>query len=105
MGFIENYLHKLQKHFPQQQYLQVQLQCFVNMKKDKKCRNKYRFKHYQEAFNFAKEYMEQVAMTFYPMVPYWCKRHDLWHIGHDSFKKQEYNVDRILSDRNGENVL
>ena len=75
------------------------------MKKDKKCHNKYRFKHYQEAFNFAKEYMEQVAMAFYPMVPYWCKRHDLWHIGHDSFRKQEYNVDRILSNRNGENVL
>ena len=73
----------------------------MSLKKARKCHGKYRFERYEEALNLAEKYMETVAMTFHPMVPYWCEHHDGWHIGHDSFKKQEYNGSGLLSDSTG----
>ena len=73
----------------------------------KSCKSKHRFKTYKEADTFAKDYMESMAMTFHPMVPYFCERHNIWHIGHDIFQKPEYIVygTGILSDSDGPPVL
>ena len=71
-----------------------------------KCKNKMSFKGYKEALELAEDYMDEVAMTFHPMVPYWCTRHNVWHIGHNSYIKREYKVDGgISSDGYGEAIL
>ena len=71
-----------------------------------KCKNKQSFKEYKDALEFAEDYMDKVSLTFHPMVPYWCERHDIWHIGHNSFIKREYKVDaEFSSDGDGENIL
>ena len=59
----------------------------------KSCKSKHRFKTKQEADKFAEEYMNMVAMTFEKMVPYFCVRHNIWHIGHDIFQKQTYRYE------------
>ena len=59
----------------------------------KSCKSKHRFKTKTEATKFAEDYMNMVAMTFHPMVPYFCVRHNIWHIGHDIFQKQEYRYE------------
>lgn len=69
-----------------------------------KCKNKQSFKEYKDALAFAEDYMIKIPLTFHPMVPYWCERHSIWHIGHDSFKKREYNLG-VLSDGDGQNIL
>ena len=48
-----------------------------------------------EALDSASEYMEQVTLTFAPMQPYWCNRHQAWHIGHD-YKGRNQNGDARL---------
>lgn len=74
--------------------------------KRKTCKSKHRFKTKQEADKFAEEYMDMVAMTFHPMVPYFCERHSIWHIGHDIFQKQEYNYGAgVSSDGDGPPIL
>jgi len=74
--------------------------------KKKTCKSKHRFKTKQEADKFAEEYMDMVAMTFHPMVPYFCERHGIWHIGHDIFQKQEYNYGAgVPSDTYGPPIL
>lgn len=73
----------------------------------KKCKNKYRFKIWNDAQRFAEQYKDEVTLSFNPMRPYWCERHELWHIGHDITERMEYtgNGARILPNTNGTKVL
>ena len=73
----------------------------------KKCKNKYRFKIWNDAQRFAEQYKDEVTMSFNPMRPYWCDKHELWHIGHDIRDRMEYkgNGARILPNTNGTKVL
>ena len=75
-------------------------------RRKKSCKSKHRFKTKKEADEFAAEYMNMVAMTFHPMVPYFCIRHNIWHIGHDIFQKQEYSYGAgVSSDGDGPPIL
>jgi len=56
----------------------------------KKCKNKYRFKIWNEAQRFADDYKGDIPLSFNPMRPYWCDKHELWHIGHDLREMIDY---------------
>jgi len=72
----------------------------------KKCKNKHRFKIWNEAQRFAEQYKSDVPLTFSPMRPYWCDKHELWHIGHDIKERMDYtNGARILPNSDGPTVL
>ena len=73
----------------------------------KKCKNKYRFKIWNEAQRFAESYKAEVILSFNPMRPYWCDKHELWHIGHNIRERMEYtdNGVRIVSNINQTNFL
>ena len=73
----------------------------------KKCKNKYRFKIWNDAQRFAEQYKDEVTMSFNPMRPYWCDKHELWHIGHDIRDRREYtgNVAIILPNTDVTKVL
>lgn len=73
----------------------------------KKCKNKYRFRIWNDAQRFAEQYRDDVSLLFSPIRPYWCHKHELWHIGHDTRDKVEYlgNGIRILPNTNGTKVL
>ena len=73
----------------------------------KKCRNKYRFKIWNEAQRFAEQYQKDVILTFSPMRPYWCDKHELWHIGHNLRERMEYTSDgaRVFPNTDGAEVL
>ena len=73
----------------------------------KKCKNKYRFKIWNDAQRFAEQYKDEVTLSFNPMRPYWCDRHELWHIGHDIRERMEYsgNGARILPNTDGTKVF
>tara|TARA_Y100000296_G_C5165054_1_gene254065 strand:- start:1497 stop:1820 length:324 start_codon:yes stop_codon:yes gene_type:complete len=73
----------------------------------KKCKNKYRFKIWNEAQKFADTYRDDIALSFNPMRPYWCDKHELWHIGHDIRDRMEYtgNGARILPNTDRPKVL
>ena len=73
----------------------------------KKCKNKYRFKIWNEAQRFAESYKAEVILSFNPMRPYWCDKHELWHIGHSIKERMEYTSDgaRILPNTDGAEVL
>ena len=48
-----------------------------------------------------------VTLTFSPMRPYWCDKHELWHIGHNKKERMEYTSDgaRILPNTGGTEIL
>ena len=72
----------------------------------KKCKNKYRFKIWNEAQRFAESYQAEVILTFNPMRPYWCDKHEQWHIGHDITERMDYtNGAIILPNTNRAKVL
>ncbi len=72
----------------------------------KQCKNKQRFKNYSEALNFAEDYNSQVPVKFHPMEPYFCVRHNLWHIGHNSFIRQEFDIGPgVLENGDGKAIL
>ena len=73
----------------------------------KKCKNKFRFKIWNEAQRFAESYKAEVTLSFSPMRPYWCDKHELWHIGHNKKERMEYTSDgaRILPNTDGAIVL
>jgi len=51
----------------------------------KPCRHKIKFKTATKAKDFAQTYMENIALTFYPMVAFYCFRHGCYHVGHDKY--------------------
>tara|TARA_R100001039_G_C1792050_1_gene73193 strand:+ start:475 stop:762 length:288 start_codon:yes stop_codon:yes gene_type:complete len=72
----------------------------------KKCSKKSRFKSWKEAQAFAESYQERIPMTFNQVGPYWCDKHEAWHIGHDNTKRKDYiNGARIFSDGDGKAIL
>ena len=72
----------------------------------KKCSKKSRFKSWKEAQAFAESYQERIPMTFNQIGPYWCNKHESWHIGHDNTKRKDYKDGaRIFSDGNGKDIL
>lgn len=73
----------------------------------KKCKNKYRFRIWNDAQRFAEQYKDDVTLSFNPMRPYWCDKHELWHIGHDITERMEYtgNGARILPNTHRSKVL
>jgi hypothetical protein len=71
-----------------------------------KCSKKSRFKSWKEAQAFAESYQERIPMTFNQMGPYWCNKHESWHIGHDNTKRKDYKDGaRIFPDGNGKDIL
>jgi len=56
----------------------------------KSCTEKRKFETYIEAKAFADGYDNRVALTFHPIAPYWCERHDSWHIGHNKYQQKFY---------------
>ena len=73
----------------------------------KKCKNKFRFKIWNDAQRFAESYTEEVTLSFNPMRPYWCDKHELWHIGHDIRDRMEYTKDgaRVLPNPSRSEIL
>ena len=72
----------------------------------KKCSKKSRFKSWKEAQAFAESYQERIPMTFNQIGPYWCDKHEAWHIGHDNTKRMDYKDGaRIFSDGDGKAIL
>ena len=51
----------------------------------KKCTQKLKFKSLVLAQKFADNYMKDVALTFYPMQPFHCDKHNCYHIGHNKY--------------------
>ena len=58
-----------------------------------RCDGKLQFERKREATKSADSYMDQVCLTIDPMVPYYCRHHVRWHIGHDSRFPQELRVE------------
>ena len=56
----------------------------------KPCTDKQKFSTYEKAQVFADGYDSRVVMTFNPIAPYWCEKHNSWHIGHDKFRRKFY---------------
>ena len=48
----------------------------------KNCRSKRKFSDLSAATNAADSLMDRRALTQAPICPYWCKRHNCFHIGH-----------------------
>ena len=72
----------------------------------KKCSKKQRFKSWKEAQAFAESYQKRIPMTFNQIGPYWCNKHESWHIGHDNTKRKDYKDGaRIFSDGDGKDIL
>ena len=46
------------------------------------CNTKVRYVGLRDAIGAADSYMERVALTRRPMLPYYCPVHSSWHIGH-----------------------
>ena len=68
-----------------------------------RCEGKFRFTRRRDATRSADSYMDEVCMTFDPMVPYYCSHHLKWHTGHDSrFPKErrpEYHAKCVERER------
>ncbi len=47
------------------------------------CTDKIRHATMLDAQTAADAYHGAIALTFYPMTPYFCWDHTCWHIGHD----------------------
>jgi len=56
----------------------------------KPCKEKYKFKTYEEAKLFAESYDNRIALSFNQITPYWCDRHNSWHIGHNRYQQKFY---------------
>ena len=54
----------------------------------KKCTQKFKFKTFLEATAFANSYMEDIALTFNPMIAYYCNKHRCYHVGHNKFNRE-----------------
>lgn len=59
----------------------------------KKCTYKRKFKTRASAESFAQGYMQRIALTFYPMIAYYCNKHNCYHVGHDKYSER---VDKNL---------
>ena len=57
-----------------------------------RCERKLKFINQRDAAKSADCYMDGVCMTFDPMVPYHCRIHSKWHIGHDTRFPKERRV-------------
>ena len=60
-------------------------------RKRKRCSKKKRFDTKEEAQVQCERMLLRVALQLTPMEPYYCHRHQAWHIGHDWLK---YNQER-----------
>lgn len=49
-----------------------------------RCDAKKQYLCIRDAIRAADRYMDRVAITRAPMVPYYCPRHICWHTGHNS---------------------
>lgn len=61
-----------------------------NLKINTRCESKIRFRSVRDATTAADGYMDRVALTKSPMMPYYCKFHSCWHIGHDRTKSRNF---------------
>ena len=46
------------------------------------CGTKVRYTNLGDAVDAADSYMYRIALTYGPMMPYYCPVHSCWHIGH-----------------------
>jgi len=49
-----------------------------------KCDSKKQYVWLRDAIGAADGYMDRIAITRGPMMPYYCSRHSCWHTGHNS---------------------
>ena len=55
----------------------------------KKCTLKNKFKTKELADTFAQDYMNRIALTFYPMTSYYCYKHNAYHVGHNAYSNKK----------------
>jgi len=61
------------------------------LRKRKKCSKKKRYSTKEEAQVHCERMLLRVPLQLTPMEPYFCYRHEAWHVGHDWLK---YNQER-----------
>ena len=54
----------------------------------KKCTHKVKFATFTAARAAANAYMEDIVLTFYPMIAYYCNKHRCYHVGHNKFNRE-----------------
>lgn len=61
---------------------------FASLERDlysrRDCNYKIRYEDLRQAIAAADSYMDRIAITRGPMVPYFCPKHSCWHKGHDN---------------------
>ena len=55
-------------------------------RKRKRCNRKKRYETKEAAQEQCNKIHSDVALQLTPLEPYFCSRHDMWHIGHDWYK-------------------
>ena len=56
-----------------------------------KCSKKKRYRNREEAQAHCERMLLRVPLQLTPMEPYYCYRHEAWHVGHDWLK---YSTER-----------
>ena len=68
-----------------------------------RCDDKFHFEHKRDATRSADSYMDRIGITIDPMVPYYCRHHSKWHIGHDTrfpkARRAEYQAKCVERER------
>jgi hypothetical protein len=61
------------------------------LRKKKRCSKKKRYDTKEEAQAHCERMLLRVPLQLTPMEPYYCYRHEVWHVGHDWLK---YSTER-----------
>jgi hypothetical protein len=74
-----------------------------------RCDDKRRFSTYSRAWEEAVSYTRRVALLLSPMEPYYCRNHEVYHIGHRGKSREErqsYNamIKSLYRNRNTEQI-
>ena len=71
---------------PEKDPQSVRKQASGPLRKRKKCSKKKRFRSREEAQAHCERMLLRVPLQLTPMEPYYCYRHEAWHVGHDWLK-------------------
>ena len=69
----------------------VRKQANSPLHKRTKCSKKKRYRNREEAQAHCERMLLRVPLQLTPMEPYYCYRHEAWHVGHDWLK---YSTER-----------
>ena len=64
----------------------VRKQANSPLHKRTKCSKKKRYRNREEAQAHCERMLLRVPLQLTPMEPYYCYRHEAWHVGHDWLK-------------------